>query len=104
MPVDFTQELKHALKDPEVGAAIAQHLKPIVIQALAEREHDGLLSPKQAACFLYGRDGADGAFRKMRERNPEIDAISIGEGKRRRWRRSELAEVWGRLNPGSLKS
>lgn len=104
MPLDLAPDLCKALKDPEVGAALAQHLKPIVLQALAEREHDGMLSPKQAARFLYGCDGKDQAFAKMRARNPEIDAVSIGTGKRRRWRRSDLAAVWGRLNPGFISS
>jgi hypothetical protein len=102
--IDLAQELKHALKDPDVGAALAQHLKPIVLQALAEREHDGYLSPRQAARFIYGTDGKDQAFAKMRRRHPEIDALSMGSGKNRRWRRSDLAEVWSRLHGGFLKS
>jgi hypothetical protein len=104
MPLDLAPDLCKALQDPAVASALAQQLKPIVLQALAEREHDGLLSPKKAAHFVYGEDGKEQAFAKMRARHPEIDAVSIGVGKRRRWRRSELAEVWGRLHPGFLKS
>ena len=74
------------------------------LQALAEREADGFMSPKQAARFVYGCDGKDAAFAKMRRRHPELDALSIGTGKNRRWRRSDLAEAWGRLHPGFLRS
>jgi hypothetical protein len=75
-----------------------------VLAALTEREHDCFLSPQQAAYYVYGAAGKEQAFAKMRRRHPELDAASIGSGKRRRWRRSDLAEVWGRLNPGFLRS
>ena len=104
MPIDFTDELCRALQTPAVAAALAQHLKPVVLQALAEREADGFLSPQQAARFVYGCDGKDQAFAKMRRRHPELDALSIGSGKSRRWRRSDLSEAWGRLHPGFLRS
>ena len=104
MPLDLTDDLCRALQSPAVAAVLAQHLKPIVLQALAEREADGFMSPKQAARFVYGCDGKDAAFAKMRRRHPELDALSIGTGKTRRWRRSDLAEAWGRLHPGFLRS
>ena len=94
------------LDDPQVAQKLKELLdvRGQVLEALAEREHDGYLSPKQAAHFLYGVDGKEQAFAKMRRRYPEIDAVSIGTGKRRRWRRSDLAEVWSRLHPGFLHS
>lgn len=104
MTIDLRAVFVQALQDPAVAAALAQHLKPVVLEALAEREHDGYLSPKQAARFLYGADGKDQAFAKMRQRHPELDAVSMGSGKNRRWRRSDLAEVWSRLHGGFLKS
>lgn len=104
MTIDLRAVFVQALQDPAVAAALAQHLKPVVLEALAEREADGFLSPQQAARFVYGCDGKDAAFAKMRRRHPELDALSIGSGKLRRWRRSDLAELWGRLNPGFLRS
>lgn len=94
------------LDDPHVAQKLIELLdvRGQVLAALAEREHDGYLSPKQAARFLYGADGKDQAFAKMRRRHPEIDAVSMGSGKNRRWRRSDLAEVWNRLHGGFLKS
>src|SRR4051812_7335693 len=104
MPIDLTEDLCRALQTPAVAAALAQHLRPVVLQALAEREADGFMSPRQAARFVYGSHGKDAAFAKMRSRHPELDALSIGSGKSRRWRRSDLAEVWGRLHAGFLRS
>lgn len=104
MTIDLRSVFVDALQDPAVAAVLAQHLKPIVLQALAEREADGFMSPQQAARFVYGCDGKDAAFAKMRGRHPELDALSIGTGKTRRWRRSDLAEAWGRLHPGFLRS
>jgi len=104
VPIDLTDDLCRALQSPAVAAVLAQHLKPALLQTLAEREADGFLSAKQAARFVYGCDSKDAAFAKMRRRHPELDAVSIGTGKLRRWRRSDLAEVWGRLHPGFLRS
>ncbi len=94
------------LDEPQVAQKLKELLdvRGQVLAALAEREHDGYLSPKQAAHFLYGAGGKEQAFAKMRRRHPELDRISIGIGKRRRWRRSDLAEVWGRLHLGFLHS
>lgn len=102
--IDLTDDLRRALRDPDVGTALAQLLKPVVLQALAEREADGFLSPKQAARFVYGCDGKDAAFAKMRRRHPQLDTLSIGAGKNRRWCRSDLAEVWSGLHAGFLRS
>ena len=104
MPLDLTEDLCRALQNPAVAAVLANYLKPVMLQALAEREADGFMSPKQAALYVYGCDGKDAAFAKMRRRHPELDALSIGAGKNRRWRRSDLAEAWGRLHPGFLRS
>lgn len=102
--IDLADELRRALKDPDVGAALAQHLKPVVLEALAERDADCYMSAKQAARFVYGVAGKEQAFAKMRSRHPGLDALSLGIGKFRRWQRSSLAEFWGRLHPGFLRS
>lgn len=49
-----------------------------------------LLDNEQAARLIYGRDDRVGAFRALRYRYPEIDAISIGQHRLRRWRRKDL--------------
>lgn len=95
-----------ALDDPRVAQRWKEllNVRAEVLAALAEREADGFMSPKQAALYVYGCAGKDAAFAKMRRRHPELDALSIGTGKNRRWRRSGLSEAWGRLHPGFLRS
>jgi len=104
MPLDLTEDLCRALQTPAVAAVLAKYLKPVLLEALAEREIDGFMTAKQAARFVYGCDGKDKAFAKMRKRHPELDARSFGVGRSRRWRRSDLADVWGQLHSGFLRS
>lgn len=90
MPVDFVEVLAEALQDRRVGSALAQHIKPAIHQALAEQAADTWLTAAQAARHLYGEDGCAEAFRKLRGRHAELDRLSRGTGKLRRWRRSDL--------------
>lgn len=90
MPLDLAAELAQALQDPRVATALAEHVRPVVREALADHAADSWLSAKQAAAYLYGRDGAEERFRKLRTRHAEIDRLSVGEGKLRRWKRADL--------------
>lgn len=56
------------------------------------------LDNAQAAQFIYGRDDRVEAFRALRYRYPEIDSVSTGRHRMRRWRRADLAELLS-LNP-----
>ena len=94
MPVDFTCDLKHALKDPEVraalGAAVAEHCRSLVLSVLAEHQADAYLTAQQAAKYLYGSDDKVEAFRKLRLRHRQLDRCSVGRLKLRRWKRADL--------------
>ncbi len=90
MPLDLAAELAQALQDPRVGSALAQYIQPMVAKVLADREADAWLSAQQAARYVYGSDGKTEAFRKLRERHPQLDQISLGTGKLRRWKRADL--------------
>ena len=84
--------LRAMLADPQARA----ELRALLVEAAAEgngraldsREHDAYLDAKAAAA-LVGRTPA--AWKQLRRRHPEIDRISVGAGKSRRWRRSDLA-------------
>ncbi len=94
MPVDFTGDLKQALKDPEVsaalGAALAEHCRSLMLSILAEHQADAYLTAQQAAKYLYGSDGKVEAFRKLRLRHRQLDQCSVGRLKLRRWKRADL--------------
>lgn len=94
MPVDFTGDLKHALQDPLVraalGAALAEHCRPLMLSVLAEHQADGYLTAEQAAKYLYGSDGKVEAFRKLRLRYRQLEQCSVGRLKLRRWKRTDL--------------
>ena len=70
-------------------------------RALDERERDAFLDARGAAA-LVGRTPA--AFKQYRRRHPEIDGISVGAGKSRRWRRSDLAAWMQRSGPRLVDS
>lgn len=90
MPLDLAAELAQALADPRVGPALAEHLRPVVREVLAERDADIWLSAREAARYVYGATGREDAFRKLRARNPELDGLSQGRGRMRRWKRADL--------------
>ena len=98
MPLDLAAELAQALQDPRVVTALAEQFRPVVREALAEQQADTWLSAKQAAPYLYGIEGAAERFRKLRERHPDLDRLSVGEGKMRRWKRADL-DVFLASNP-----
>lgn len=63
------------------------------------------LDNAQAARLLYGRDDRVEAFRALRYRYPEIDAVSIGRHRLRRWRRTDLETLLSqnpKLRPRAL--
>lgn len=94
MPVDFTGDLKHALQDPAVraalGAAVAEHCRSLMLSVLAEHQADGYLTAQQAAKYLYGAEGKLEAFRKLRLRHQQLEQCSVGRLKLRRWKRADL--------------
>lgn len=88
--IDLRQELKAALLDRDVAAALVEIVKPALLSALDQREADGMLGGPQAARLL---GISAGAFKALRKRHPELDELSTGTGKLRRWRRADL-ERW----------
>lgn len=48
------------------------------------------LDNREAARHFYGRDDRLNAWKALRSRYPQIDAISVGSNRLRRWRRSDL--------------
>lgn len=94
MPVDFSGDLKQALQDPEVraalGSAVAEHCRSLMLSVLAEHQADAYLTAQQAAKYLYGSDGKVEAFRKLRLRHRQLEQCSVGRLKLRRWKRADL--------------
>lgn len=90
MQVDLAAVLAAALRDARVASALAEHIKPAIHQALNEHAADSWLTSAQAARHLYGSEGRAEAFRKLRARHPELDRLSHGQGRLRRWRRADL--------------
>lgn len=78
------------LDDPQVAAAIAKQVGQAVREALAESAADAWLAAGPAAAYVYGRDDRQNAFRVMVSRHPDLAAMAVGVGKRRRWKRSDL--------------
>jgi hypothetical protein len=86
MLLDLCAELRAALTHPETRQAF----KALVIEALAQRDADAWLSAREAARYVYGCDDRDDAFRRLRARHPELDRLSSGTNKLRRWKRADL--------------
>lgn len=57
------------------------------VLALQQSEYLGMA---QAAAYVYGRSDRVPAFRALRRRYPEIDTLSVGAGRFRKWRKSDL--------------
>jgi len=99
--IDLVAELQTALTDPDVRAVLASYIKQAVKEALAERETDTWLDHK-AAAQLLGLSVP--SFIAKRRRYPELDQMSAGSGRMRRWRRADL-DHWlrGNSRPGRRK-
>ena len=91
MPLlDLAAELAQALRDPGVGQILAEHVRPVIRAELAAVAADTMLSARDAARYLYGCEGQEDAFRKLRGRCPDLDQMSCGTGRLRRWKRADL--------------
>jgi len=91
MPLDIASDVQAAHKDPDFAAWFRDNvIKPAVVAALADRDADAWLTASQAAAYLYGNADRTEAFRKLRGRHPDLERLSRGEGKMRRWKRADL--------------
>ena len=99
--IDLVAELQTALTDPDVRAVLSAYIKQAVKEALAERDTDSWLDQKGAAALL---GLTIPSFTGKRRRYPELDQMSAGNGRMRRWRRADL-EHWLREQgtPGRRK-
>jgi hypothetical protein len=88
--IDLVAELQAALTDPDVRAVLTTYIKQAVKDALAERDTDTWLDHR-AAAELLGLTVP--AFVAKRRRYTELDQMSAGNGRMRRWRRADL-EHW----------
>lgn len=98
--LDAAAIVRAALADPQVRTELMALIEAAseagARRALDAREHEAFLDAK-AAAVLVGRTPA--AFKQWRRRHPELDEISVGEGKDRRWRRSDLVAWMQRRSP-----
>ena len=85
--IDLVSELQTALTDPAVRAVLSTYIKQAVKEALAERETDTWLDHK-ASAQLLGLSVP--SFIAKHRRHPELDQMSAGNGRMRRWRRADL--------------
>lgn len=88
--IDLVAELQTALIDPDVRAVLTAYIKQAVKDALSERDTDTWLDHKSAAQLL---GLTVPSFIARRRRYPELDQMSAGNGRMRRWRRADL-EHW----------
>src|SRR5438105_2925228 len=88
--IDLVTELQAALTDPDVRTMLSAYIKQAVKEALAERETDTWLD-HHAAAKLLGLTVP--AFIAKRRRYPDLDQMSAGTKRMRRWRRADL-EHW----------
>jgi hypothetical protein len=88
--IDLVAELRAALTDPDVAAMLSGYIKEAVKQALSERDTDAWLDHRGAAQLL---GLSVPAFVAKRRRYAELDEMSAGSGRMRRWRRADL-EHW----------
>ena len=89
--IDVGPEVVAALRSPGGQAAIAEAVAPVVAaevrRAFDEAAHDALLDSRRAAEYL-GLSRA--AFKQRRRRDPSLEALALGGGRSRRWRRTDL--------------
>lgn len=98
MTFDLAAMFAQAAQDPRVAAALKPIVKDAVRDALSESAADSWLDTAGAARHVYGCEGQEDAFRKLRARHPELDRVSVGEHKLRRWKRADL-DAWLTSNP-----
>lgn len=98
MTLDLAALLADAAQDPRFAAALRPVVADALKDALRESAADAWLDAPGAARYVYGCDGKEEAFRKLRAHHPELDALSVGEHKLRRWRRATL-DQWLASNP-----
>lgn len=93
--IDFGAELLAVLRSPDGRAAIAEAVRPVVAaevrSALDTAAHDVLLDARRAAEHLRLTAAA---FKQRRRRNRSLDALAIGAGRSRRWRKADLEAWW----------
>lgn len=77
------------LSSDELALLLEQAAARGAEQALL-RQHGDHLDMAQAAAHFYGRPDRVYAFRKLRQRYPQLDEASIGSGRFRRWKRADL--------------
>lgn len=84
-------------KSPSLVTLSRDELNLLLEQAAARgamqlltRQQAEYLGMAEAARYIYGRTDRVAAFRALRLRYPEIDTLSIGEGRFRRWKRADL--------------
>lgn len=102
MPLDVAGLLAEAAKDPRFADALRPIVKEAVRDALSESAADSWLDTAGAARHVYGCEGQEDAFRKLRARHPELDRFSVGEHKLRRWKRGDL-DAWLASNPSARR-
>ena len=99
MALDIASEVKRAIQAPDMADWLREHvIKPGVLDALDVAAADTWLNAEQAARHVYGCEGHEDAFRKLRARHPDLDRFSVGEHKLRRWKRATL-DAWLASNP-----
>jgi len=98
MQLDLAGGLVEALTDSRVSAAMSKLVESAVSAALSKSAADSWLSAAEAAHYVYGCDGKTEAFRKLRNANPELDAMGAGTGRLRRWKRTDL-DAWIASSP-----
>lgn len=75
----------------EYWERLGQVVEQAVMRALAAQQADPWMSAKEAADYI-GCPSLD-AFYQLRRRHPQIDEISVGSDRLRRWRRSDLDQL-----------
>lgn len=91
--IDLGAELRTAGLSPEAIAALVETaVERGVRKVLDERERDTLLDGNHAADYL-GLSPA--AFKMRRRRDASLEALAVGAGRFRRWRRVDL-DAWMR--------
>ena len=90
--IDLGAELLAALRSSDGRAAIAEAVRPVLAaelrRALDERERDRLIGLADLAALLGSP--SVGAAKMAVRRDPELAALALRVGSRRRWQRSAV--------------